>query len=746
MEAVNQPIVKEIVFIGGGHSHAIALKLLGMNPLPGVRLTLISDRTHTPYSGMLPAYVAGFYSFDETHIDLRPLSRFANAQLYVDRAIGIDLSNQKVICQSHPPVAFDYLSIDIGSTPNKISVKGAQEYTIPVKPVAKFLAIWNQILEKVAENRDQPLTISLVGGGAGGVELALNMQTRLLNILPKEKLTINLFHRGEKLLENHKNWVGKRLETILIERGINVYLKTNVKEVNHQKLIYDSDLNTDVIVESDYIFWVTQASAQSWLKSSGLLTDLDGFILVEDTLQSVSHPHVFATGDIATMVNHPRPKAGVFAVRQGKPLFENIQRIVLGKPLKSFKPQKEYLSLIGTGDKSAIASRGFFALESRLLWNFKDYLDTDFMQRFSSLSPMKATKPKLVEKMTDEMRCAGCGSKIGSNVLRRVLKRLQVIEGENIILGIHSPDDAAVVKTPKDKLMVHTIDYFPSLINDPFLFGQITVNHCLNDLFAMGATADTALAVVTIPYGNEDKLEETLYQLLSGAQKILQETQTSLIGGHTIEGKELAFGLACNGLVSQDKLLRKDGLELGNVLISTKALGTGTLFAADMRYLTKGRWIDNAIESMLHSNEAASKIFLEYGATACTDISGFGLLGHLLEMIPKRKMRIELDLNGIPVLDGAMEALAMGITSSLHLQNLEASNYYISNFKAAMDFPKYHILFDPQTSGSLLAAIPAEKANECLKALQLAGYQNSSMIGKVIDKEQNNQPIVIKYN
>jgi selenide,water dikinase len=144
MQQATHPIVKDIVLVGGGHSHAIALLMFGMKPLPGVRLTLITDTSHTPYSGMLPGHIAGFYSFDECHIDLRRLAQFAQAQLYLDTAVGLDLENNKVLCANRPPVTFDYLSIDIGSTPERLSVPSAAEHAIPAKPVLQFLKGWKK--------------------------------------------------------------------------------------------------------------------------------------------------------------------------------------------------------------------------------------------------------------------------------------------------------------------------------------------------------------------------------------------------------------------------------------------------------------------------------------------------------------------------------------------------------------------------------------------------------------------------
>ena len=204
MQQATDPIVKDLVLVGGGHTHAIALRMLGMKPLPGVRLTLITDSSHTPYSGMLPGHVAGYYDFDECHIDLRRLAQFAQAQLYIDRAVGLDLANKKVLCANHPPVAFDVLSLDIGSTPASIDVPGATEFSIPAKPVPEFLSQWQQLVQDVINNPEKPRCLAIVGGGAGGVELALTMQRRLHQILKvQDGLEIHLFHRGTELMTGH---------------------------------------------------------------------------------------------------------------------------------------------------------------------------------------------------------------------------------------------------------------------------------------------------------------------------------------------------------------------------------------------------------------------------------------------------------------------------------------------------------------------------------------------------------------
>jgi pyridine nucleotide-disulfide oxidoreductase family protein len=408
---------QDLLLIGGGHSHAIVLKMFGTKPLPGVRLTLITDVSHAPYSGMLPGHVAGFYSYDECHIDLRSLAEFACCELVVDRAIAIDFNRSQVICQNRPPVNFDLLSIDIGSTPETLSVPGAAKYAVPAKPVPEFLANWNQLIAWRQNHPKTPLRIAIVGGGAGGVELALNMQVRLQKEEGRKKkeegrgkkeegreklLEIHLFHSGAELMLGHNKRVRLRLQEILISRGIQLHLMEKVSVVEKTAKLetapdsqyqipdapcpmpnYQIYCKSGLELECDRIFWVTQAAAANWIKESDLSTDAKGFIQVNEFLQSISHPNVFAAGDIAEMVNYPRPKAGVFAVRQGKPLFENLQQFLLEKSLKPFVPQQQYLSLIGTGNKSAIASRGFLMWESVLLWYWKDWIDRQFMKKFS---------------------------------------------------------------------------------------------------------------------------------------------------------------------------------------------------------------------------------------------------------------------------------------------------------------------------------------------------------------------------
>ena len=753
MQGKNHTILKDLVLVGGGHSHVAVLKRFGMKPMPGVRLTVIARDVHTPYSGMLPGYIAGLYSYDESHIDLRPLCQFSGARLFHGEAHGLDLKNKLVHCLNRPSIPYDILSLNIGSSPQIRDVEGAVDFATPVKPINQFVERWRNLESRII-NEKGPHRIAVVGAGAAGTEMVLAIQYRLRNLLDAkdrqdESIELHLICKSSRVISSHHPDVSRRFNRILNARGIHVYLSTTATKVNGRRLA----LSDGKTLELDEILWVTGASAPTWLHGSGLDVDKDGFVNVYETLESTSCPSVFAAGDIANVMSHPRPKAGVFAVRQGKPLSENLRRVLIGQKPRPFKPQKNMLGLISTGDKYAIASKVWFITEGKWVWTWKDWIDKRFMRKYSDLPKMvEETPPQIQTGLSDPetlkeisaiaMRCGGCGAKVGATVLNRALADLSPVVREDVLIGLHEPDDAAVVEVPVGKVMVHTVDYFRSFIDDPYVFGQISANHSLSDLFAMGAEAQSALAVATVPYGIERKVEDTVRQLMAGAMNVLEDANASLVGGHTSEGLELALGFSAHGLIEKDRIIRKSGMNPGDLLILTKALGTGTLFAADMQQKAKGRWVQGAIESMLISNRVAASLLYQHGATACTDITGFGLLGHLVEMIRPSNVDVDICLNELPILDGAEETIEMGILSSLQPANLRLRRA-VRNREQAVQSVRFPLIFDPQTSGGLLASIPAIKAEPCVEALKTAGVYVAAVIGQVKEQSDHLEPVTL---
>ncbi len=291
-------------------------------------------------------------------------------------------------------------------------------------------------------------------------------------------------------------------------------------------------------------------------------------------------------------------------------------------------------------------------------------------QQASTIDERLADKESFKDISAIGMRWGGCGTKVGASILSRVIEGLKPTKRNDILIGLHEPDDAAVVEIPPGKALVQGVDYFRSFIDDPYIFGQIAANHGLSDIFAMGAEAQSALAITTVPFAIESKVKNTLRQLMAGAMLALNEFNTALVGGHTSEGAELALGFSVNDFVDRAKILRKGGMNSGDVLILTKPLGTGTLFAANMLLKAKGRWIEAALESMLISNRTAAEGLYQHGATACTDVTGFGLLGHMLEMIRPSGVDVEIDMSALPLIEGALQTVEMGILSSLQPANL----------------------------------------------------------------------------
>ena len=703
MQADPTPIHTDIVLIGGGHSHVAVLKMFVMKPEPGVRLTLVARDTFTPYSGMIPGYIAGHYSHAECHIDLGPLCRFANARLIHAPAEGIDLVAQTISMPGRPPLRFDIASIDIGAATAISAIPGAIEHGLPVKPLDHFLAR----LEAGQATLPAGCTVVVAGGGAGGCELALAVQQRLKALNPNVTLVTDQL----ELLPTHASAVRARMASVLATRDITIKTGSPITSVKADCII----LADGGELPSALTVLATGSDAASWLAASGLALDQRGFIAVGETLESTSHPNIFAAGDIAAFLPNPLPKAGVYAVRQGPILADNLRLAARKQPLKPFKPQSRFLSLLSCGEKSAIASYGPLAFSGSTVWRWKNWIDTRWMAKYRELPNMAAADPD-----APPMRCAGCGAKIAGDVLSSVLSRLNLGEAPGVLLG--AGDDAAVIQPPPGKVLVQSADQFRAFIADPYLFGRITALHSLSDLYAMGAEPHSALAHATLPFAAPESVADDLHQLLEGACYELRAAGAMLVGGHSSEGPEMAFGLSVNGFADPAELWRKAGAKAGDALILTKPLGTGALLAADMRGKAKSAWVEAALDSMLTSNAAAVGVLRSHGAIAATDVTGFGLLGHMREMLTASAIGAEINMQALPLLPGAAESLAGGIESTLAAAN-----------RAFLpDAPL--ILSDPQTSGGLLAAMPQAKAVECVAALHAVGYRSAAIIGECTEE------------
>jgi selenide,water dikinase len=376
------PILKDVVLVGAGHANVTVLRAFGMRPIAGVRLTLITREVHTPYSGMLPGLIAGHYDFDEAHIDTAPLARFAAARLYHDEVIGIDPVARHVICRHRPPVAYDLLSLDVGSTPNTQAVPGAAEYAIPVKPIDGFLDRFEGLLARTLDRKGHT-RVAVVGAGAGGVELILSLERRLRQETIRagystDGLSFKLIAGGDGILTTFPAGFRARFRSVFAERKIGI-VDAPVTAVEAGRLLFADR----PAVEADEILWTTQAAAPRWLQQTGLPLDEHGFLVVDASLRAGGHDNVFATGDMIAFAPRALPKSGVYAVRAGPVLADNIRRTLLGQRLRDYRPQRDALYLVSTGDAYAIGTRNGFSFEGRWVWRWKDWIDRRFMRKFN---------------------------------------------------------------------------------------------------------------------------------------------------------------------------------------------------------------------------------------------------------------------------------------------------------------------------------------------------------------------------
>ena len=703
------PLTRDIVLVGGGHTHALVLRKWGMAPLAGARLTLINPGPTAPYSGMLPGHVAGHYSRDALDIDLVRLARFAGARLILGAATGLDPVNRLVHVPGRPPVAYDLCSVDVGITSSMPDLPGFADHAVPAKPLGPFAARWSSYL-----NTDGPASVAVIGGGVAGVELALAMAHALKTRGRAAQVT--LIDRATALTALRPA-SATRIRAALDAGGVTLRENTEIAAITATGVA----LKDGTEIPAAFITGAAGARPYDWLAETGLDTH-DGFLTIGPTLQT-SDPDIFATGDCAHMAFAPRPKAGVYAVRQAPILYDNLRARAMDRPLRRYKPQDDYLKLISLGGKSALGERLGRPFQGPLIWRWKDRIDQKFMEKFRTLPTMPP--PALPRETTSDMRaalgdkplCGGCGAKVG----RAALAGLMAHETTRADIE-HLPGDDAAVQTLGDQRIALTTDHLRAMVADPVVMTRIAVTHALGDIWAMGAVPSTALATLILPRLSGDLQARTLDEIMQTARAAMAEAGAEIIGGHSSIGSELTLGFTVMGRLDGSPITLAGG-QPGDALILTKPLGSGVLMAAEMAGQAHGADVAAALDWMQQGQGEAARILR--AAHAMTDVTGFGLTGHLSGLCSASGVGAEIDLSAVPLMDGAEALAARGIRSTL----------YPENRMIAPELPeggKADLLFDPQTGGGLLAAVGADQADGLSADLQQAGYP-AARIGRLVE-------------
>lgn len=672
---------RRLLLIGAGHAHVGVLKSFAMNPVPGVELVLVNPHTETLYSGMLPGFVAGLYKVEEIVLDAHALAAEAGALFVRDEAVRVD--GDTVHFRKRPPLSFDLLSIDIGSTSKIRDPAFDLDAFIATRPFSRLkekLRVWDSMWKAGNCGRK----IAIVGGGAAGFEMAFAFKVRF----PGAEISI---------YDKRRIYSGPEARA-LAKRKIRLVRERAELTVESGKIFVNG-------VHSDFVLSATGAEAHSLVRDSGLPHE-NGFLKVDASLSVPENRNIFGAGDCIKLPFPWVEKAGVFAVRETPYLVANLRAGLLGQPLKNYIPQKKYLKILNLCDGEAIAKRGSLAIGGKWAWKWKDSIDRAFMQKFQR-DPAPSLEPD----------CGGCGSKVSADVLCASLPVQK--KSASTLWGVNEKEDVALWKVDAQS-MGFTIDQFRNFGVDPYLFGRIAAISAASDLYAKNIVPQAALMSLTMPKFSSRLAKDWLKQLFAGVNDLFGNESIELLGGQTNEGEEWNLGFTLWGKAGE-KLWEKRSVQLDDALILTKPLGTGILLAAAMEGANLGEDLDTALASMAVSQYEAWKKIKNFSIHASTDVTGFSLLGHLSEMLEGR-FGADLVLEQIPLLPGARKWHEKGFQSRMHALNAKSFPGVFSAEAA--------ILYDPQTAGGLLLSVPESAVAGILQALP-----SSARIGTVTDKK-----------
>ncbi len=713
-----------LVLAGGGHTHALLLLRWGMHPhlRPKGLITLVNRSSSTLYSGMIPGLIAGEYSLKDVIIDLRYLSAKAGVALVIDEITKININNNLLELSIHSPIFYTIISFDVGSETvhnQSTLLLNKSELSTPIRPLEKSLNWLKKEDQKSQTNKSKPFTI--VGSGLSGLEVSFALRKRW----PGRKIQLQTFTGKLK----------RSFRRALLNAKIDV-------------------INTDMNITGPALF-CTGNRAPAWLRESGLLLDTSSErILTKQTLQVVDFDNIFAVGDCAVINKFYRPSSGVWAVRAAAPLAHNLESFIKGSKLIHWSPQKRALQLIcGLNKENNFVAwalwGGVLIGPNFFLWRLKQLIDKGFIERF-------IFNPHFQQNdggMKMNLACRGCAAKLPEEPLKSALKKADLS-----CLGTQPEDAALIASLNGNSSIFQSVDGFPALVSDPWLNGRLTTLHACSDIWASGASVISAQAGICLPDISSNIQTELLAQCLGGIKSALDEQGAKLLGGHSFESRSLPpapsslgieITISVNGLLDNNQFhWQKGGLEKDDLILLSRSLGSGVLFAADMENACLAEDLDNALDQLSTSQHilmnSIFKLQNKYPNRriihSSTDITGFGLLGHLGEMVKATNIRrkhsglspiqIQLETEMIPSFKGVIDLIKAGYCSTLAPENrkfwrfLERSKYSEPLFKicsqknnltnAYLDIIK-EIIIDPQTCGPLLISCSSDIALDLLR-------------------------------
>ena len=690
-----------LVLIGGGHSNVLLMRKWLMNPslMPKCPITIISNDFNLVYSAMYPGVIAGEFKLDETLIDIYSLANKAKIAFIKDEISDINFIQRKVLFDKRPYIKYSKLILNFGSQ-TKIEREFIElvrsKLAFPIKPFKKSYQI---IKSEDTKNNSKELPFVIIGSGLAAIEMAFALRKRWRN-------------RRIILVCDPKKVHNSIIEKLNIE---DIFLKKNIDFLHGKVLL------------------CTGNKCPLWIAKNSLKLDKQGRINTNMRLKVNDFQDVFAVGDCAVITKMKRPASGVYAVRAVDTLAINIKNEFIGKRLTNWYPQKQGLQIVKVFNDSletfAIFGNLIFK-SSSFFGKLKNKIDKNFIKKFKFLE-MK------IEQSEFNIDCRGCAAKISQRDLNKALKDSKLERFAN------NPEDAAKVLKFDNKILLQSVDGFPALISDPWLNARITILHACSDLWACGAKLYSINTSISLPKVERDFQNYLFTHSLNGINSLVDDLKGEVIGGHTYESRSLSsapyslgidISITVNGLLGEgNKPWQKSGMECGDILLMSRPLGVGIFFAAQMRNINLSSNAYEVMNNLLISQQnLIDDIYLlqkKLGKNiinACTDITGFGFLGHLKEMVDasnenrlknnKKKIKALIDLSLLRAYPQIFELISKGVKSSLFEENSKVYDEIFSNSFQEQSIcfvqqkniflnslsERIELLLDPQTCGPLL--------------------------------------------
>ncbi len=716
-----------LVLVGGGHSNVLLMQKWLMHPnlMPNHPISIISRDSHLVYSARFPSVIANLIPLEESLIDIASFAKSAKVAFIQDEVKNIQFKSNEIILKNRPEINYSDLIINCGS---RTKISEQYKYLVQKKiafPIKPFYESYKYILEEDVFDRVDELPFVIVGSGLAAVEIAFALRRRwryrqLILVCEKEKLS-NKF----------KFWLKR----------------------------FKIKLQSDIKFKHKRILLCTGNAPHLWIKNNHLRLDSRGRIITNPNLKVERFSNVFAVGDCANNGNSKSISSGIFAVKAVKSLANNIKNNSIRKKLKNWYPQKKGLQIVNLfndSNQSAFAVYGKLTIGPNInLWKLKNKLDNDFLAKL---------KPPImrIDSIKENSDCRGCASKVSQDILNKALINSQLIN------FVDNTEDASIIFKNDKEIILQSIDGFPALVSDPWLNARITTLHACSDLWACGANLSSAQVLISLPKVNDEFQDYLFSQSLKSIKFTIEELGGELLGGHTFEtrnfaSKPLEFGmdisLSVQGIIKNGKKpWNKNGLKSGDILLLSRPLGVGIIFAAQMQNIN----LFNS-SNLLYRNLRTSQQILvdqiyqlqddlgENIINAATDITGFGLIGHLKEMVKSsnlqrkkdnlNEVKAVLNLMSFNTYPNVMELIRKGVKSTLFYGNKKIYDEILEKEFAQREIifdleedlstgiisDKIELLLDPQTCGPLLIS--------CKPKYEKYFKNNWYKVGRICDKD-----------